>query len=285
MTDKLIAGEKQRLVLYRPHGRNNNILEVASYGLDIRKIEGKSILESLLDAIYARAGHSRCYGLVLEDMREYRTKQKYIYDIFVLTTDNQIICYSVNARKRGAVRVMTRRSVDTTKPFVYIGYGSTGCAYIIDDNAVSVFNGLIKIDSGTMTICKISTEYALPADYQFAGINLGGGIYDAEREEEINARLIEAAKDKETFYKECMKYVPMEMSEVDRTGRVLTSTWMLGNQYQKNEHMFKQDGWHEIMTTFERPHFWDFDVYSLFHDVPEELVDCDGNPFGTVEEL
>lgn len=107
---------------------------------------------------------------------------------------------------------------DCRGEYMYIGcvFSSSGLHYAIGDSAREVFNKMLAHRPKSVRIIKISSKYCMPVTKMF------GKEYcpDTPENADIDKHLAECSKDQSTFYYECMKYVPCEISSVRPDGVV-----------------------------------------------------------------
>ena len=199
-------------------------------------------------------------------------------DLFVITVDNTVIRYRINCHKFSPPRIMQKYKLPSGSKYLYIGaiVDGAGSAYSIGDNARAVFDNLIRHHPDIVYIIKVSSEYCMTTD-KFVGVRLSPR---RDSEKDVEARLLEASKNPETFYDECMKYVPLESSAVRPDGSVIRSGWEMEWEPTKNAHMFKNKLLLSEMLECTKPHLWEY---------TRDIVDFNGeplkSPFGTVDDL
>lgn len=212
------------------------------------------------------------YGCGFRNERKHRMCE----DLFVVTTDNRIIRYRTNKRKTNSVKMMG--TYDCRGEYMYIGcvFSSGGLHYAIGNSAREVFNKLLVHRPKSVRIVKISSKYCMPVTKMF------GKAYcpDTPENADIDKYLTECSKDQSTFYQECMKYVPCEISSVRPDGVVGVSVWPIGDSLSKNAHMVNDPFWYSQMLKWDKPHFWDHLDYVIYNEGPDKP-----NAFGTVDEL
>lgn len=199
-------------------------------------------------------------------------------DIFLITTDNVVIRYRLNPLKLGSAKIMQKYRLPDDSKYIYIAgtYKNGGAHFEIGDTAKDCFTKLSKLRPRECQIFKISAEYCMRPN----------GIYGLQanptnvEHKEIEKHLIECSKNPATYYDECMKYVPFELSFVEPYGTVSKSSWAIDWCSSKNAHMFSNPYWYTQMLTWECPHLWDFDDVEVNN--PELIID---DTFGTIDDL
>lgn len=207
-----------------------------------------------------------------------KTKRSRRPNLFVITKDNSVIWYRFDNWRRNKMRLMQTYELPENSDYLYIAWaiGLSGPQIIISNNALAAFNTLNRIKPECIHIAKISANYQLSIDNQY-GID-----YNPRTSEEkwIDDYLIKCSRNQKSFYDECMKYVPYEISHVSPDGTVRESIWQIDLFPAKNAHTIASPFWYEKMLKWDKPQFWDLSFYRFNKEGP--IID---DIFGTANEL
>lgn len=228
----------------------------------------KNYMDAVIEELHAE------YHFIFRSERKHKKK----VDIFLVTTDNDVIRYQVNPLKRGSVKIMQKYKPAVDDQYIYVGgaYEAGGAHFELGGSAKEVFIKLMRMQPDRVDIFKISVEYCMrPGDIFGAQT-----IPTTDKHKAIEAHLIQCSKNWETFYRECMMYIPYEVSFINPDGTVSASYWEIDWSPSKNAHMMANPYWRAKMLDAKIPHLWDFVDFKCEH--PNLIID---DTFGTVDDL